>query len=849
MPRLIFEGDVRNSLGDKFPTVYFTNISVFDDRIELQLNSFVEDVVLEELVEDLNVYVVPIYKRGAYESVISNPNNLIQELYSIGLGNSPTFIEPPAGGRPTVPMPSGPSGGGFRIGTNYFQPFLMKIDPNAVVETRNYNANNNQYLKLIFMKTFGGFTETLEKLDFVSFVAFTSFLSPEDLQGFIDSGNFSSISLDQVSIISHTKTVESRLVVNETFNSYLLDGQNYYGKVIQDLNNGYRVNNEQQFATLRSQLIQTNNRFTGTGDEQLQSFVDSFSYIVATQTLEVDFLKQIKSVLDSFPSRTSTSPIGIYYNSIKDLVFAFNDYLLTQPRLEVRLINTLHNFDFRQASVFDLAETNRAPYNDFYNLRNSPLSRYNEEFIYNPYMDRTRRIPVQLFEDEEGDVGDIIDENAGVVYNHSYFLFDYEKALYKTSNISQIFNVDEIIMYFGENCLSPYFQFSSVSYGRLHPGASPNTQVFGCGIGGAFNNFNFNDTNRGPTPDLTFNLLINSDYSSFEVPDSAPAKAGRERLQVLQENATRSRQNELLNSFIAQRNIDVFESIGDYKLACFEVSDIQQPAIIETAYRMGVKINDYTCNFVIDRIIQPALSALAGLRDYYDHASDFCSYNDLDNRFNDFFVEFINERYSAAEKPPWELGPIWFNIITNLLTRTRIEQASQIIYNSIISEVIKISPETGNLDNIALFIQRLEDLLSTFEEGGEIHELIYGGSNADGTRAGNGLIDNVQITFSRKFEDLPPILDDNQLVYEREYELEQFRRNQRAMLGEFDIRAYSRLQTRNSNSALKTIFRLLHDIQGTLQQDIVEDEKIRYAIEFLEKWQNAIKTLVRLETI
>ena len=68
MSRLIFEGDIFNSLGDKFPNIYFSNVSVFDETINIELNGFVEEVVLNHIEQELNVYLVPIYNDNDYQN-------------------------------------------------------------------------------------------------------------------------------------------------------------------------------------------------------------------------------------------------------------------------------------------------------------------------------------------------------------------------------------------------------------------------------------------------------------------------------------------------------------------------------------------------------------------------------------------------------------------------------------------------------------------------------------------------------------------------------------------------------------------------------------------------------------
>ena len=827
MSRLIFEGDIFNSLGDKFPNIYFSNVSVFDEKISVELNSFVEEVVLNHMEQELKVYLVPIYNDNDYQKIISDPDNIISNIYDIRETNFPSFTQPPDETTDNVDETTSPSGAenitdptteivssttttptatptetprgtitsGDTTSPAYFIQFL--IESYEKVATRNYNSNNSQYYKLVAKKQIVDFPQELTKLDYLSFVTFTSFLTPQEIEDKAIRQDFDSFVLDEVSNISFCRTVVDRSVVNEPFIVYLNGEESYYGPVLKSLNGIYRANNLKQFEKLLANITQTNEIFTNSGDQQLQSFVDSSAFIVETQKMKIDFLTQIKSLLDSFPARTSVSRLGVFYTQLREQIFAFNDFLSRQLGLEKKIITTNFNFDFRNISDTVLLDT-RVPYDSLYRLRNSDFSFYNEEFIYNPFMDRTRRFRSP--------------DREQLSYNHTYFLFDYEKALYKTSNISQIFNVDEVNLYFGNNCLAPYFQFYAVTYERLAPNHPSQGGVSTtCAIRGTFNNIEYG-VDIPPDQSLALNVQQTSSVTTINTISTLY------RSDVFVESGGSA--TERLTTLIAQRNFDTIESIGEYKLACFEVGDLQTQLNTPTAYKFKVDIKDYTANFVIDKIVRPARAALAGIEDYYDLASDFCSYNDLDGKFNDFFIDSIGERYAASAKPPWELAPIWYNILTNLLTKNNIEDTSATLIDSIQMQVITISPSTGNLDNIERFVEIFKTLLSNFEEGGRIYEQIYGGTRTDSTPLGNGLIDNIDTAYIRNFEDLPPILDRNVSSYVTEYEcfenVEKFNRSKQISVftGRTNITFKKMLRLVDKNMKDLFGFNIIQDTEG-----------------------------------
>jgi len=112
------------------------------------------------------------------------------------------------------------------------------------------------------------------------------------------------------------------------------------------------------------------------------------------------------------------------------------------------------------------------------------------------------------------------------------------------------------------------------------------------------------------------------------------------------------------------------------------------------------------------------------LRDYYDAASDFCSYNDLDNKFNDFFVENIRQQF--VEPYPWTEAPLYYYLFSQLINLS----ISDITYDNrersgllLDLESIKatsiimmktISPETGNLNSLQNFYNLLENLVNDY---------------------------------------------------------------------------------------------------------------------------------------
>jgi hypothetical protein len=96
--------------------------------------------------------------------------------------------------------------------------------------------------------------------------------------------------------------------------------------------------------------------------------------------------------------------------------------------------------------------------------------------------------------------------------------------------------------------------------------------------------------------------------------------------------------------------------------------------------------------------------------DYYEAAEEFCSYNNIDGHFNDFFVNAMNETYSgSAETVPWIAGPTIYNIHKELVTGIFNSDMQKITDSSIILSE-RIAPATGDLENLRVFKENFENL-------------------------------------------------------------------------------------------------------------------------------------------
>ena len=260
----MFEGDIFNSLGEKHPTVYFSNISVYDQRVQAQLNLFVEDIVLRHMSK-LFIYLVPIYDDDNYQKIISDPFNVVSRIYDIRETNHPRFVGTTP---PTTPASTT---------ANYFTDFI--VSKPTPIGTRNYNANDNEYIKLVGEKTIFPFDEGLANLEYLSFVTFTSYLNPGDIERLASRRRFNSFVLDEVSNISFCRTVVDSMVVNEPFQTYLDGEQVYHKPVLENLNGAYRANELTEFNKFLANIKRSNQSFANSEESAVFKIEKSSSLL------------------------------------------------------------------------------------------------------------------------------------------------------------------------------------------------------------------------------------------------------------------------------------------------------------------------------------------------------------------------------------------------------------------------------------------------------------------------------------------------------------------------------------------------------------------------------------------
>ena len=124
-------------------------------------------------------------------------------------------------------------------------------------------------------------------------------------------------------------------------------------------------------------------------------------------------------------------------------------------------------------------------------------------------------------------------------------------------------------------------------------------------------------------------------------------------------------------------------------------------------YKLTVKVGDTTTNAYCDFVNQ-VLSAYNDYLDYVAEAKQICSYNNITNSYNQFFIDKINEIY---DHKPWVRAAYYAVGVSDMLFGGPSAISEEAYREAVIREVMKIAPETGNLSQTIEFARIFNTLL------------------------------------------------------------------------------------------------------------------------------------------
>jgi hypothetical protein len=183
-----------------------------------------------------------------------------------------------------------------------------------------------------------------------------------------------------------------------------------------------------------------------------------------------------------------------------------------------------------------------------------------------------------------------------------------------------------------------------------------------------------------------------------------------------------------------------FQDYYSYTYAANDPSDYEDAKEFE-CYDVTFRIQDYTIDVVAALMFSygsqlydsPATAAAdtapsgqGPLTEYYEAAQEICSYNNIDQFWNEFFINAMNESYTNNATMPWNQATVIYSFHLDLLTDEFGGDKEAILENAK-KIAATISPETGTLTELEVFYNLYKELWDTYyTNNGEFEQLLEG---------------------------------------------------------------------------------------------------------------------------
>ena len=674
MSRLILEGDTTERFGVKYPKPYIEKIEVQDAAIIPHVYVYLQ--VEEEVSDILQV-----------QSLISNLNIV------------------------------------YIFGDTYATDDLEILDFEFV-----YSSGGVKYAKIkITGVSLGaglavtdiGYTEISQITEPIYFGAFTFAKDQNTLYKAPEPTTF-----DKSGVYKRYEAVASQLSYELVINSdgtpadeviaYLQTDGNYFGSIpLQSLDRVFRTTENVSHRQVINSVNNVIAPYVGNLTE-----ADNISLILNEYSDNPRLMLELKKEINSFSSKSSSTVTGQLYGSLVDVVGDLNSVLEASPRLQKRLV--------KNSKIIDQRSTAAAPYSaegvyedgseqmpDYARYVSSPDRDSNFLYIGGYNLMSSRRVAplISLSGLGEEELGNI--DNYCCI-NDTYVFFDYEKALSYTSQLARHLNIYSIQDIFGKNCLNKYFTF------RNEETDSVTVEKFSYTYGGKFKKrvLGFGGSlakiRRQPyfQPQITNETFVDYELKSKKIYDGVS-------------------NGEEYYSKVVPRALYIGDQ--DYRLMCFYITDIEKLRNVfqPTYYRFVIRLDDRTMRFYND--IRRKLDRInTKLLEYQQFAQEFCSFNNISGKFNDFFIDSIRGQFS--EPYPWEEAPLYMASLEALLISSYGSLDVPFVFDNrqdprqpldleFIKEIATIqsrhiAPETGDLEQLNDFVDnKFSQLLEYFGRG------------------------------------------------------------------------------------------------------------------------------------
>jgi hypothetical protein len=755
MSRLIFEGDTTKRFGEKFPRPFIEQVRAYDDGLEVDI-AFYFKVPNEQ--QKVDSFIADLKNGSLSQSIVLSVINQTT-LDRVKLGrNFDTLVKNQIGARTTEMRLADTEEIMTKIIS--FADFVsgQETPPqesesyssyNVAIKDDFYSLDGTRYMK-IFATLVADYNSS-DELYIAFFVK--NGLNREKYQN-----QTSDLIFEKVLNKDRTLTRDPIVAFKEQ------NGTFYYQQPLMSLSKRYHKTDDYGHTEMIKQFSNVLSGYSIDESNDLLTLLD-------TESANPRLLILIKNKIDNFTDKSPATPTGRLYSQLASNIVLADSLINRQEIVNKRQFTNKKIVDRRAISLpnLDKKETYGPPFYAQLNILNwflpKPLISRNLFPFYNP---QNTDLFIDISTNPPQDVTKYFK-----IETSAYYFFDFEKVINYKSQISNFINPYNIEQIFGKGSLASYFYFSNCTLEKIPLKAGINTRQLSRKKAYYLNYLNENEDiqnlrliQSNQEQEVNFHLINGSRGKISTIGNISSASL-----------VFKKQDKETIYSSLMQRGFDTHKGLNGYRLSLFELQDYQVAGqdglfLLENIdLDFNIKIEDRTMEFYDIHIRQKIFSILENLEKYYNYASDFCSYNNIDGRFNDFFLQNIRNQFD--EPYPWVEAPFYYYAFLQMITAstnedgTRRRDGTLLDLESIRQASIHlkelISPETGNLESLRIFYENLKSLVENYftqgsglDEGGEIYsetseipyELINPDINLDFSRTDRFFADNISSDFN-----------------------------------------------------------------------------------------------------
>jgi len=694
MSRLIFEGDTTDRFGRLFPKPIIENVKIYDDYIEADIALYFEieeGVTASEFLESTGLDEIEFYT-----SLL--PGSLFNNLLTSG---NPILIMKSMFSSKTAYLSAiGEEATAFRT---------LSLSSIKVSSSTFYNSEGKKFIKFLindqsiqnYNMRLSSYPELDKYLLCIGFYPDSNVLRPQVEETVKDNlqlynFQFSEVSYEKIFNENGDANIGRRDIFRQQ------DGNAFNGVPLQSLDRIYRNSNNVTHRRIADLINPVVSPFIATIPE-----ASKVSQTLSQFFNDPSLLTKLEKDIKSFSNKSTTTQTGQLYSQLVDVISDIDSLLKTESTLNKRLESNNKIKDRRLQ--FSVRSTDATDTSNTQNLQEIDSYGNNTDYISTPLIYRALEstLPPAEFDSQD----------EAYISNKLFVFFDFEKALNYVPLISKIFNPYAIQELYGRNCLNKYFRLETVDFDMTERGA-----------GAANQTLRFTGEN--------VLLRIAKNEAAKEVyPTSLDIYNGTDKIKFEQN--------------LCERAFDTGKGLNGYRIRTFEVDYIKHFNRINTPEEINFKfyLNDTSMQFYDQYIRTKMMDLKQRLNSYLQSAEQFCSYNNIDGRFNTFFQQAILEEFE--EPYPWNEAPSFYHSLValiynshNMHSRMRSDGTPTLVGRKTSGEKINfeslrqailassnsISPETGDLESLQIFVNNYNNFFdSIIEVGGQLERFIETG--------------------------------------------------------------------------------------------------------------------------